>query len=981
MIKKLFSLAAAVLVCAGVWAALPTLPTSTLTLPNFPESGWKGVMLPSVIDTTNNWYIVSPYEIYQSAFSWSNTAGGGSSNATGTIWATKGVFPSNTRYSTTDKDSKYYYATLKEFDSKKHYYGYRVTNCEAVALIGASGSNKKRTIYLAAYEITNNTLPDSANATKTASFESSDLTQIMIEDLDATKEYYIYVTQKGTGTGGSSSGNSSFYSIAFKSAPQCSAPTTALSLSSDANETVYVGDIINLSTTGGNGAGISVVGTAEETLGGYAGLTWTATVGEHTFVATQVAYNGYCAQESELVFNVLEKNPVTAVSVAGETSTYVGDILTYTATAANATAYEWYINDEKQGSDSAKLIVTAAVKGAYSIVCKARNEFNAENEWIASEAVNLTVAKGGGVLISYIVNSDANGATSKSGIFSENATPKVSLTKGTSSKLTVDEIEYTGFKMDKGKYVGVTLSKGSFIIGDTVSFMITSATGSAKLYLYNDEQGTTRLDSIEGVGVTGWATFILNQPTKGVYLYRSNPDVKPYDQNPHVAAMKVIRPKDVKSVAEALTAVSINANAISAAQMTSLLADESLAIEDDYLNAPTIVFTKTITTTYDDDSQSAKNVEIEVEAEEVTGKWQAQAEINEVTYTVTTAKTASYTVTYKCGEETLGTELVISNGHPTDYAKYESLALSTFNSWYSDATLETAVADMSAEVISSATTYYADITYKYATSVNIEQWILNNGAGKGSTTKTTALLNEMETKNFLTNIAWSSTSKEENELDSLDDSKGAQRNYAYLGLKVKQAGKLINFRVAKGKTVKVKFGNLGVTPKVAINDLDSYTDMSITNGVYTYTATGEDLISIYINVAQKAVIFKQIVIGDAPAFDDVVYAINCATATNGSVSCAWGIAVPGETVNLTVTPNSGYKIVSVSVNEVSIEVVNSKYSFTMPAAAANVSAIFDTATAISNTDAAVQTVKVIRNGQLIIIRDGKEFNVLGAAVK
>ena len=41
----------------------------------------------------------------------------------------------------------------------------------------------------------------------------------------------------------------------------------------------------------------------------------------------------------------------------------------------------------------------------------------------------------------------------------------------------------------------------------------------------------------------------------------------------------------------------------------------------------------------------------------------------------------------------------------------------------------------------------------------------------------------------------------------------------------------------------------------------------------------------------------------------------------------------------------------------------------------------DIPAALDNTDAAVKTVKVIRDGQLIILRDGKEFNVLGAIVK
>jgi len=39
---------------------------------------------------------------------------------------------------------------------------------------------------------------------------------------------------------------------------------------------------------------------------------------------------------------------------------------------------------------------------------------------------------------------------------------------------------------------------------------------------------------------------------------------------------------------------------------------------------------------------------------------------------------------------------------------------------------------------------------------------------------------------------------------------------------------------------------------------------------------------------------------------------------------------------------------------------------------------FPAPTAIENTNAAVKAVKVIRNGQVLIIRDGKTYNVLGA---
>ena len=860
--RKLFTLTLALLASFSLWAALPTLPTSTLTIPNFPASGWKGIMLPSVIDTTDNWYIVSPYEIYQSAFSWSNTAGGGSSDGT---WAATGIFPANTRYTTTDSKGKFKFATLKEFDNKKHYYGYRVTNCEAVALIGASGSNKKRTIYLAAYEITNSTLPDSANATKTASFESSDLTQIMIEDLDATKEYYIYVTQKGTGSGGSSSGNSNFYSIAFKSAPSCEDSESTIK----GDTTLYVNDSYNIGFNSLNTNSCTVdvkkngsdaiddVDYSKTNINNYTFLK----AGEFVITISQAKdANNHCAVEESVTVTVLDATPVTAVTIDGPTAGYAGYELTYTATAANAAAYEWYLDGVKQGSDSAKFIYTA-VKGSHSIVCRARNQFNVDpyQEWISSDAKALTVTNVSGTLVSFTVNSDANGAANLSGVLAADANAKVSLTKGSSQALD----EYTGYKMDRGKYVGVTLSKGSFAEGDTVSFMVTKASGTAKLYLYNDEKGTNRLDSIEFSGQTGWATFVLNQATTGVYLYRSDPDVKPYDQNPYVAAVKVIRPKEVKSVTETLSNVKIDGVAISSANLTTLLADESLDIAESYLNAPEVKFYKTIRTTYEDDTYTDKLDSIDVTSTTEAGKWQAQATINEVEYTITMAKTPSYSVTYKLGSRTLGSELVIANGNPADYEDYQTIdnnGLSTFVNWYSRSDLSGDAVTMASATITKDTTFYAKFNIKYASSINMEQWILDNGAGKGSSTKTDALIAEMNSRNYSTNIAWSNDSKEEIELDSLDDGK-TSRNEPYLGLKVKKSGKLINFRLKEGEYVKVKFGQVNTTPKVAINGGD-YTAMTITDNVYTYNATGEDLVSIYIDVAKQAVVYKQIMINE-----------------------------------------------------------------------------------------------------------------------
>ena len=695
--------------------------------------------------------------------------------------------------------------------------------------------------------------------------------------------------------------------------------------------------------------------------------------GTFELTAFQESDGTYCALEKSVTVTVSKANPVTAVTIAGPTAAYVGEAVTFTATAANASDYAWTVNGVDANTNAAEFTYTPAAAGEYSIVCSARNQFNAAEEWIASNAKVLTASAVSGVLVSYTVNSDANGAANLTGALAAKATAKVSLTKKSSNTLTVDEVEYTGFKMDKGCYAGVTLTSGSFQEGDTVSFMITTKSGTAKLYLYNDEQGTNRLDSIDFNGQTGWATFVLNQATTGVYLFRFNPDVKPYDQNPYVAALKVIRPKAVDHADVALVGVAIDGESLPSDFVTSLINEGTFTIQTSYVNAPVVAFVKHTDTYYEGETEPVStNDSIKVTATEVEGKWQAQATIGANTYTITLAKASSFTVHYMDGTTELGTENVVANGTVAENAKYEKKSLATFVGWYTDVDL-TIEAVLTAPI--TAETYlYAKFEEKYAESVNIEKLILDNS--KDYDVKANALNGTHGYASNYNNEGMDISN------DSLNDGKGAMRNYAYLGLKIKSKS-LLNFRVAQGQTVLIKFGNVATTPQVSING-GEYAAMTITEGVYSYTATGDDLLSMYVSEANKAVVLKQIMIGEAPALEDVVYDITCdETTNNGTLSCNWAIALPGETVALTVTPAEGYKIAAVTVNGETVEAVEGAYSFIMPAAAAAVSATFveDTASALGNTEAEAKAVKVVRDGQLLILKNGVLYNAQGAVVK
>ena len=197
-------------VCSGAWGALtPALPATTLTLPTIPSEGWKGTVTPSYYNAEGtDVYVFSPYELYQSVsnLTWTTHNNGGSSSATP---GASNPFPASSVF------TGFKAATLN--GTSKGPYAYRVTNCIEAYVYVKSGSDKKRTITLAAYEINNGTV--SETATTSGTYEANSDGVITISSLDATKEYYIKVSQVGSGSVGSSSGNSSFYMVAFKAAP------------------------------------------------------------------------------------------------------------------------------------------------------------------------------------------------------------------------------------------------------------------------------------------------------------------------------------------------------------------------------------------------------------------------------------------------------------------------------------------------------------------------------------------------------------------------------------------------------------------------------------------------------------------------------------------------------------------------------------------------------------------------------------------
>ncbi len=126
--------------------------------------------------------------------------------------------------------------------------------------------------------------------------------------------------------------------------------------------------------------------------------------------------------------------------------------------------------------------------------------------------------------------------------------------------------------------------------------------------------------------------------------------------------------------------------------------------------------------------------------------------------------------------------------------------------------------------------------------------------------------------------------------------------------------------------------------------------------------------------------------GQAVRLVQDVYAVNIAATTNGTVAADKTEAVAGDEVTLTITPDTGYELDVLTVQDAAGNPVTvNDNTFTMPASNVTVSATFKQSpqTAIGNTtDAADTTVrKILIDGQVYILRGDKTYTTTGIEVR
>ena len=698
--------------------------------------------------------------------------------------------------------------------------GYKITS---IAFCGYANDNSKVGTLEAVY------IDGTEEANKLASIPSAGLpnksstpASFTINGFEATSKVIVAFSSTNLASQGCIE-----YTVTYEELKTCTNPEAELTLSKTA---MFVNEEADLTfTTKGTGLWTSEVtlngetasnGTDYNMIGDPFSLPLAVKViplkaGTFEITMTQEAWDGYCAVEEKVTAEVSAANPVTAVSIDGPATGFVGQKLTYTATAEGATAYQWLVDGIDANTNAATFTYTA-VKGNHSIVCKARNEFNVQNEeetWVESDPIALTVANVSGTIISYALET-------ASGNIDKDFTVPAGINNvigGTGHQKTQKDKKLGS----NGHYVSLKLANGSFQMEDTVKIFINlNASVPARIVLSSDANITDTVGIVTGLTKENANPVVITliKEVETLYLARTSA----IGQNPTVDSIAVIRPEQPDHVDVALVGATVNEVALGEEDITTLLTSKELNIATSYVDAPTVTFVKHSDIYYEGESEPvSKNENIEVIATEVAGAWQAQATIGDETYTITLAKTASFTVHYMDGENELGTENVEANGSVAKYADFQSKTLATFVGWYQDVDL-TIEAVLTAPII--AETYlYAKFENKYAASINIEQLVLDNGTSYN-------LLNTLGTNGYATN--WT------NDLDSLNNKK-EQRNYAYLGQKVKDAGKMIDFRLAQGSTVKVKFGNAPADIKVVINGVENIIAAAALANPYEYTAAEE----------------------------------------------------------------------------------------------------------------------------------------------
>lgn len=178
----------------------------------------------------------------------------------------------------------------------------------------------------------------------------------------------------------------------------------------------------------------------------------------------------------------------------------------------------------------------------------------------------------------------------------------------------------------------------------------------------------------------------------------------------------------------------------------------------------------------------------------------------------------------------------------------------------------------------------------------------------------------------------------------------------------------------------------------AANTADAFAEMALVQDTTRWADTSEETFIGEFEYTIMPLLVRNEEAGPQPAAvvgwraQDIARPVTVMPTENGTVTSDKPTARYGETVTLTITPAEGYAFDRLQVldGETAVPVsttAEGTYTFTMPAADVVVSATFKAETGIQDATATdLAPHKIIRHGQIFILRGGKTYTPVGVEV-
>ena len=244
-------------------------------------------------------------------------------------------------------------------------------------------------------------------------------------------------------------------------------------------------------------------------------------------------------------------DPVESAEISGENTCMLGASVTLTCTAAHATAYQWYLGGIMIDEANAKTYTfTPEAAGDFTFTCAAWNEYTETP--VLSDELTITVVDPADAC-GELINAVLNGGTSAtmSGVLG--GTFDTNLGNGK-------------YKLDKNRYIGVQLASGTFLAGDVVTITMSAAGQNYPCLFADKDRNTCLFLATETSDATEYQITLPAAANGITAIYLSRGDESDgYKWNPTVSSISVSRSCEASSNAE-IASLTINGEAVEAVE-------------------------------------------------------------------------------------------------------------------------------------------------------------------------------------------------------------------------------------------------------------------------------------------------------------------------------------------------------------------------------------------------------------------------------